>query len=123
MNMTGRSSSRREFLKVTGGALSAMALLPPAQHLAGAMLAAGDQPMRRLSAGVHLFLDDWLIAHQTNVKRVIHEPPRLPEPIVTGAEDKNFTPYVSVLRDPDTQRFRMWYNTPESAGQSHIAYM
>ena len=49
-------------------------------------------------------------------------PQRLPEPIVNSAEDKTYQPYVTVLRDPDTRRFRMWYNA-KSAERSHIGYM
>lgn len=77
----------------------------------------------RLGQGPHLFIDDHLIAAQENLKRVINHPDRLPEPVVTGPEDKCFQPYVTVLRDPKTNRFRIWYGVPENAGQSHLAYM
>src|SRR4030095_1980514 len=50
-------------------------------------------------------------------------PARLPRPIVTGAEDQCFQPYVSVIRDPKSRRFRMWYNVPIDSGQSHIGYI
>jgi hypothetical protein len=77
----------------------------------------------RLSHGPHLFLDDHWIAQSTGIERVICEPERLPDPIVTGPEDKCFQPYVTVLRDPSTKRFRIWYGVPENAGQTHLAYM
>ena len=57
------------------------------------------------------------------MRRVIEPPARLANPIVNSADDKCFQPYVSVLRDPDTRRFRLWYNTAVSSSQSHIGYM
>ncbi|MBA3417007.1 MAG: hypothetical protein H0U10_17440, partial [Chloroflexia bacterium] len=121
--MSMNNPDRRDFLKATGGALSALALSPSAHRLARAGSAAAADGPGKLSAGVHLFLDDFLIAQQSNLRRVIHSPDRSPKPIVTAAEDKNFQPYVSVVRDPMTKRFRMWYNVPESSTRSHIAYM
>lgn len=79
--------------------------------------------LRTVSAGPHFFLDDSLIAEQSNVRREIVAPKRLPQPIVTGPEDKCFQPYVSVVQDARTQRFRIWYGVPESAMQSHVATM
>lgn len=76
-----------------------------------------------LSAGSHLFIDDYLVARQWNLKRVVNQPTKLPEPIVDGTSDKCFTPYVSVVRDAKTKLFRMWYNTSESPVQSHLSYM
>ncbi|MDO8587011.1 MAG: hypothetical protein Q7T82_08215 [Armatimonadota bacterium] len=83
---------------------------------------AGATPIR-LGPGPHLLLDDYLIADQTNVKRVVNQPGRLPNPVVTGPEDKCFQPYMTILRDPRTKRFRVWYGIPENQGQSHLAYM
>lgn len=76
-----------------------------------------------LSSGPHLLVDDYLIASQENLTRTVNRPERLPEPVVTGPEDKCFQPYLSVLRDPETGRFRIWYGVPENAGQSHLGYM
>jgi len=77
-----------------------------------------------LRPGPHLFLDDALIESSSNLTRRVNSPRRaLPGPVVTGPEDKNFQPYITVVRDPDTKRFRMWYGVPESAQQSHLAYI
>ena len=86
------------------------------------------QPMTKttilLRAGPHLLLDDYLIEQASNVTRRINCPQRfLKEPVVTAPEDKNFQPYMTVLRDANTQRFRMWYGIPVSAGQSHLAHI
>ena len=117
-------SNRRQFLQISVGAVSSLALArstilaePP-----GGTAAGGTQP-RRLALGEHLFLDDELIASQSNLQRVIEPPQRLAEPIVTAEQDKCFQPYVSVLRDPQTKRFRMWYNTAVSSSRSHIGYI
>ncbi|GMU21067.1 MAG: hypothetical protein AMXMBFR13_11610 [Phycisphaerae bacterium] len=84
--------------------------------------ARAEEPLR-LEAGPHLFIDDHLIARQSGLRRVIVEPVRLPEPVVTGPEDKCFQPYVTVLRDPATKRFRIWYGIPENESRSHLGYM
>jgi TAT (twin-arginine translocation) pathway signal sequence len=111
--------NRRSFLKGGVGA-AALALSAPTEL--GAMLQAAAEP-KRLAPGPQLFIDDWLIAGQSNLSRVIQPPPtRLPEPIVTAA-DKCFQPYVSVIRDPQTKRFRLYYNTAISSTRSHIGYM
>ena len=34
-----------------------------------------------------------------------------------------FQPYVSVIRDPQTKRFRLYYNSTQDASRSHVAYM
>ena len=110
---------RREFLKM-GVAASSLAITRPGVLLA----AATTNEARRLAAGEHLFIDDDLIADQTNVTRVIEPPPtRLPHPIVEAERDKCFQPYVSVIRDPQTHRFRMWYNSAVDSSRSHIACM
>lgn len=97
--------------------LTCLALLLCACHSAQT-----DGPIP-LSPGPHLLIDDHLIADQSNLTRTISHPQRLPEPVVTGPEDKCFQPYLTVLRDPATGRFRIWYGVPESASQSHLAYM
>jgi hypothetical protein len=83
---------------------------------------AGEEPLA-LAAGPHPLLDQRLIAAADGVTRCIESPAKLPEPVVTGPEDRCFQPYNTVLRDPETRRFRVWYGTPESANQSHLAYM
>ncbi len=77
-----------------------------------------------LKRGPHLFVDDTLIATSRHITRHIAKPRREPSnPIITGKEDKCFQPYVTVVRDPDSRSFRMWYGVPENASQSHLAYI
>jgi hypothetical protein len=71
-------------------------------------------------------LDERLVANRDHVRREIHPPSRLPDPIVTGVEDQNFQPWLSVLRDSESGRFRMWYNVPSrppDVPTSHLAYL
>jgi hypothetical protein len=71
------------------------------------------EPMT-LEKGPHLFLDDYLIAASENVERAVEKPerdPEIPNPVVTGSEDGCFQPYLSVIRDPETRKFRIWYGS------------
>src|SRR5689334_13967236 len=110
-------STRRTFLQQTAvSGLTAGSLLESA--------AMPKQDSARLPAagrGPHLFLDDFLIAEQTNVRREVVPPPRLPQPVVTGPEDKCFQPYITVIRDAATKPFRIWYGVPVNASRSHLA--
>ncbi len=91
--------------------------------LASSVLLHAEQvPPIVLACGPHLFIDDHLIARQEHLTRRVSHPERLPEPVVTGPEDKCFQPYVTVLRDPATGRFRLWYGVPGNAG-SRLGYM
>jgi hypothetical protein len=110
--------TRRRFLQFAG-ATSAAALV------SSRLLAepkSGPEAVA-LTPGVQLFVDDYLIAEQKGITRVINQPTRIDHPIVSAKEDRVFTPYVSVLRDPQTRRFRMWFNSGEANGSAHIAYM
>jgi len=83
-----------------------------------------EKPLQ-LKAGPQLFIDDYLIADNSFLTRVVNQPQKLPKPVVTGGKngDENFQPYISVVRDPRTKRFRMWYNTGEDISVSHIGYI
>lgn len=77
-----------------------------------------------LAPGPHLFLDDTLIASSEHVARKVASPRRdLPGPIVTGPEDRNFQPYVTVVRDPRSRRFRMWYNASPGEADAGLGYL
>ena len=82
-----------------------------------------------LKPGPHLFLDEFLIASSSNIARKVNVPardPAIPNPIVTGKEDGCFQPYMSVVRDAQSGRFRIWYGirTEDSnPGRSHIGYL
>lgn len=102
-----------------------MTLIPVCLSLLASLFGAPppDAP-RVLRPGPHLLLDDYLVASSDHIMRRVNSPQRnLSEPVVTGKEDGNFQPYMTVLRDPDTRRFRLWYAVPENANQSHLAYM
>ena len=82
------------------------------------------QPIN-LTKGPQLFIDDYLIAHQEFLSRTVNQPVKLPDPIVTGGEDgdRNFQPWLSVLQDESTGRFRMWYSIPVNMMQTQLGYL
>ena len=91
--------------------------------------APANQKPIHLGPGPHLFVDDYLIASSDQVTRVVNRPQRddsIPNPVVTGKGDGCFQPYVTVLRDAATGRFRIWYahRTEDSqASNQRLAYM
>lgn len=82
-----------------------------------------------LSAGPQLFIDDYLIDKTENVSRRVNSPardPKLNNPIINGKDDLNFQPYMSVIRDPKSGGYRIWYGArreDRSEVASHIATM
>ncbi len=74
------------------------------------------------TAGPHLMLDRSLVAETDGLRRFVQAPSRLPDPVVTAFEDGNQQPYVSVVRDAATRRFRMWFNVKRPRGCG-IAYL
>jgi hypothetical protein len=86
--------------------------------------AADTTPSLRLTAGPHLLLDDTLVQDARGITREVNRPRRtLPGPVVTGKEDRNFQPYMTVVRDPQTRRFRIWYDASVNESQMHLAHM
>ena len=90
--------------------------------------ATSDLPLAA-EPGPHLLLDDHLIAESTGVERMVLQPqrdPNIPNPIVTGPEDRCFQPFFTVLRDPETNVYRIWYGArrdDKSHVRSHLATM
>lgn len=82
-----------------------------------------------LAPGPQLFLDEYLIESAAGVTRKVLSPqrdPAIPNPIITGPEDRCFQPYFTVSRSPETGRYRIWYGAwrdDQSMGRSHIAYL
>lgn len=75
-----------------------------------------------LGPAPHLFIDDYLIESSENLVRAVIPPqrdPEIPNPVVTGKEDGCFQPYLTVLRDEATGRFRMWYGRHTAAMDSN----
>src|SRR6185295_19196358 len=64
-----------------------------------------------LRVGPQLFIDDYLIAESANLQRVTHSPTRFGDTPVLGNKAQTMQPYVTVIHDPDTGKFRMWYNS------------
>ena len=82
-----------------------------------------------LTSGPQLFLDDYLVESSRNVTRkpiTLQRDPAIPNPVITGAKDngdRNFQPWLSCLRDPQTGRFRFWYNIGIDSSTSGLGYL
>jgi hypothetical protein len=64
-----------------------------------------------LSPGPQLFIDNYLIASQSGLGRSIHSPQKVSTPLINGADNyHNCAPYATVLRNPATGQYRMWYD-------------
>ena len=70
-----------------------------------------------LGEEVQLFVDDRRIASRSGVVRRVHACRKAPEPVLEPSMpwegddlDSRVYIYGSVLRDPETEQFRMWYN-------------
>lgn len=63
-----------------------------------------------VSTSPQLFIDDYLIAASHGLTRQTQSPTRYEANPILGWEQHTTQPYVTVLRDPDSGRFRMWYN-------------
>ncbi|MBI4324383.1 MAG: hypothetical protein HY674_03890, partial [Chloroflexi bacterium] len=89
-------------------------------------IASAAMPLR---PGPHLFLDESLLESSWNVTRRVNVPsrdPAIPNPLVTGKEDGCFQPYMTVLRNPQTGRFRLWYGVHTAdfnSSRSHLGYL
>jgi hypothetical protein len=60
--------------------------------------------------GPQLFLDDYLIDRLDGLVRRVEPPQRLPEPVLDSTTFGTTQPYLTVLRDDEGQRYRLWYN-------------
>ncbi len=76
--------------------------------------------------GPRLMLDARNVLSVEHMQRVLGRPKRYGAPIVDGATDGNFQPYVSVVRDAQSGRWRIWYGIPRTPGntiESNLATM
>src|SRR5262249_4316529 len=91
-----------------------LVVAPTGDHVVRAAAPQKAVPAARpipLRPGPYPLLDSSLIERSANLTRRVQSPKRdLEGPVVTGPEDKNDQPYVTVLRDPKSKRFRMWYD-------------
>lgn len=94
--------------------------------LARTLRAPSPPPVTAWTPGDWLLLDERHVLSVDHVRRVIGEPVRHGPPVVDGAVDGNFQPYVSVVRDTGTGRWRLWYNVPKTPGdwgESNLALL
>src|SRR3954452_874657 len=99
---------RRDFL-LGAGVASGLALLPRAASRSAGTTRIADRPLE-IGVGPQLFLDDYLIERIVGLERAVCQPERVPGPVLSSKAFGVTQPYLTALRDPDTRRFRMWYN-------------
>jgi len=59
--------------------------------------------------GPYLFVDDHWIAKSVGLTRRVNQPSKQRQPVIYNPKFGVTQPFVTVLRDPDTQKLRMWY--------------
>jgi hypothetical protein len=74
-----------------------------------------------LRIGPQLLIDDSLVEESRGVVKTTHPPRRYENNPILGMEQHTTQPYVTVLRDPESGRFRMWYNA-DAGKDCAIAY-
>jgi hypothetical protein len=98
--------NRRDFLRVGGACVCTGALSYSTRATAvdrrGRPLEIGHEPQ--------LFLDDFLIERIEGIERRTESPERLGAPVLDSATFGCTQPYLTVARDEETGRFRLWYN-------------
>ncbi len=77
---------------------------------AGAPVAVAVQQPVDLARGPQLFIGDHLITESDGIRKVTQHPKRTLDAPVLGWKEHTTQPYVTVLRDAESGRFRMWYN-------------
>ncbi len=65
---------------------------------------------RWIGSEPQLFLDDVVIEKTEGLVKTIHHPVRLDQPILDSEKFGTWQPYLTVLHDARTKRFRLWYN-------------
>jgi hypothetical protein len=96
---------RRDFLQICGTSAAGLAATPRLVSRA----AEAPRPLD-VGAGPQLFLDDYLIDHLDGLVRRVESPERLPEPVLDSKTFGTTQPYLTVLRDEEGRRYRVWYN-------------
>src|SRR5262249_33443439 len=96
---------RRDFLRACGATAAGLSF--GAGPLPGA--AEAERPLT-LGTGPQLFLDDYLVERLSGLVRRVETPQRLAAPVLDSATFGTTQPYLTVLRDEENRRYRIWYN-------------
>jgi hypothetical protein len=99
--------NRREFLRQAERTILTTGAVLVTSHVS--FSAPRVSPLE-FGSGPQLFLDDYLIESMDGLKRVVGSPDRMPKPVLDSKTFGTTQPYMTVLRDPDTDRYRIWYN-------------
>jgi hypothetical protein len=101
----GRRAQRRQVFCI--GLLGATMLFAFGDLLHAQPTTTKPENVVELCLGPNLFVDDYLIASSAGLKRTMHAPEKVLDPVIHY--DLPML-YMTVLYDPDLARYRMWYN-------------
>jgi hypothetical protein len=104
--------SRRQFSRLgvasvaAGWATNGLTAFAP---IASAAPDGGAAPVK-ISTGPHLFIDEFLIAENRSLSRIVHAPTRVDHPVLDSARFGTTQPYLTVLADDGHKSYRCWFN-------------
>src|SRR5262245_3671424 len=105
---------RRQFLRALGIATgwAGLGLASPFNRLCGTGLGAAPAAtsVLKIGLGPQLFLDDYVIERMETLVRHVQPPARLEKPVLDSKTFGTTQPYLTVLQDPETKCYRLWYN-------------
>jgi hypothetical protein len=104
--LQGEIMNRRQFL---GGVAAVSAGVALGTNRLAAEPQKPDRPLR-VALGPQLFLDDFLIDRLDGLVRTVEAPTRLDKPVLDSKTFGTTQPYLSVVRDAEGKRYRLWYN-------------
>jgi hypothetical protein len=108
---TSWDGTRRDVFRLAAVGIVAGAASPrrlPAEEPTGRR--GPERNLVKLGPGPHLFLDDHWVDRIEGLERRSEPPQRLERPVLDSKRFGCTQPYVSVIRDRETGRFRLWYN-------------
>lgn len=98
--------NRRQFLKHC----EAVAVAAGVASTARWSFAAAGSPALSIGFEPQLLLDDYLIDTMNGLNRVMRPPSRLASPVLDNKTFGTTQPFMSVIRDGVSPRYRIWYN-------------
>src|SRR5262249_31614118 len=107
--VTGSAMHRRAFLLHTALATCASSVREIGRAVP-ALAESRRSPPLAIGLGPQLVPDDFFIEQLDGLKLQVQSPQRLPKHVLDSKTFGTTQPYLTVLRDAETKRLRIWYN-------------
>lgn len=104
---------RRQFIASCAAASAQFAVGSPSGLGADAD---GKKEPLELPPGPQLFLDDFVVARMTGLVRRVEQARRQPTPVLDSKTFGTTQPYLTILRDQEKKRYRIWFNRGSPIG-------